>query len=103
MDRNNEWHGKVQMFWGIDKPIVFNHGRSVIFAFSKLGQYIQGKGEGWFFRSDNILTEADPAKIKWQMLPDGEQGVRNPAFHRCRKSITSSNSTPATCSASTGP
>lgn len=80
VDRNNEWHGKLQMFWGIDKPIVFNHGRSVIFAFSKLGKYIQDKGEGWFFRSDNILTESDPAKIEWQMLPDGEKGVRNPEF-----------------------
>ena len=80
VDRQNEWRGKVQMFWGIDKPIVFNQGRSVIFGFTKLGKYIQDKGEGWFFRSDNVLTEADPAKIKWEMLPDGEKGVRNPEY-----------------------
>ena len=80
VDRQNEWRGKVQMFWGIDKPIVFNHGRSVIFGFTKLGNYMQDKSEGWFFRSDNILTEANPAKINWEMLPNGEKGVRNPEY-----------------------
>jgi hypothetical protein len=38
------------------------------------------EGEGWFYRSDNVLTESDPGKIEWQLLPDGEQGVRLPEF-----------------------
>lgn len=80
IDRANEWGGKVQMFWGIDKPITIDHGRSAFFAFSKIGQYIETKDEGWFFRSDNILSEKDPGKIEWQLLPEGDRGVRNPAF-----------------------
>lgn len=80
VDRNNVWQGKVQMFWGIDKPIVIDHGKSALFAFTKLGKYQEDKGEGCFFRSDNILTEPAPEKIRWEMLPDGEKGVRNPEF-----------------------
>jgi hypothetical protein len=37
-------------------------------------------GEGWFFRSDNILTERDADRIEWQMLPDGEHGLRADEF-----------------------
>lgn len=80
VDRNNMWKGAVQMFWGLDDPAVINHGRSVIFAFVKLGMYPPDRGEGWFFRSDNILIEPDVERVKWQMLPDGEQGVRSPTL-----------------------
>jgi hypothetical protein len=38
------------------------------------------KTEGWFYRSDNILAEPDPTKIQWQLLPDGEQGLKNPEY-----------------------
>ena len=30
--------------------------------------------------SDNILSEQDPTKIRWQMLPEGDTGIRNPQF-----------------------
>ena len=68
----------VQMFWGICKPIVVDE--TVYFSFTKLGVYFQGNGEGWLFRSDNILTETDPEKIHWEMLPQGEHGIRHPDF-----------------------
>ena len=68
----------VQMFWGICKPIVA-HG-AVYFSFTKLGKYFLQDGEGWLFKSDNILTEKDPARIRWEMLPAGNVGIRNPAF-----------------------
>jgi len=68
----------VQMFWGICRPIVA-HG-TVYFSFTKLGRYFLHDGEGWLFKSDNILTEKDPAKIRWEMLPAGDVGIRNPAF-----------------------
>lgn len=29
-------------------------------------------------RSDNVLTERDPQKVRWQILPDGEQGLHAP-------------------------
>ncbi|HUT23587.1 MAG TPA: exo-alpha-sialidase [Sumerlaeia bacterium] len=76
VDRENEWQGKAQMFWGIGKPVVV--GSSVFLAFTKCGKYVVDKSEGWFFRSDNILTEDDPDRIQWQLLPDGDVGLRAP-------------------------
>ena len=78
VDRTNTFGGKVQIFWGIGKPITLDD--TMIFAFSKCGKYLIDRSEGWFYRSDNILTESDPAKIEWQLLPDGDVGLKNPAF-----------------------
>ena len=77
-DRSNDWQGQVQILWGIGKPVVFDG--TAMFALTKLGRYMLDDGEGWFVRSDNILTESDPERIRWELLPDGEQGVRNAAF-----------------------
>ena len=68
----------VQMFWGICKPIVADG--CVYFSFTKLGKYFLQDGEGWVFRSDNVLTERDPAKLRWEMLPEGQAGIRNARF-----------------------
>jgi hypothetical protein len=78
VDRGNEWQGAVQLFWGIDKPVVV--GRDVIWGFSRLGGYFQERGEGWFYHSDNVLDERDPAKIRWTLLPATGHGLRGPAF-----------------------
>ncbi|MFH1918932.1 MAG: exo-alpha-sialidase [Planctomycetota bacterium] len=77
-DRANNWQGKVQIFWGIDKPKVT--GGSVLFAFTKLGRYMLDNGEGWLYRSDNLLTEPDVEKLCWELLPDGEHGIRKAEF-----------------------
>jgi len=77
-DRTNDWQGAVQIFWGIDKPKVDNG--VVMFGFTKLGRYMLDYGEGWFFRSDNLLTESNVEKIRWEMLPEGEFGLRSPEF-----------------------
>jgi hypothetical protein len=77
-DRGNDWAGQVQLMWGIGKPII--HENLVFFGFTKLGRHMLDNGEGWFFRCDNVLTEADVSKIRWQMLPDGEHGLRAPEF-----------------------
>ncbi len=77
-DRANDWSGKVLLFWGICKPVVADH--SAYFSFTKLARHMLDDGEGWLFRSDNILTESDPAKLHWQMLPDGDQGIRVDRF-----------------------
>ncbi|HOM16307.1 MAG TPA: exo-alpha-sialidase [Thermoguttaceae bacterium] len=77
-DRANDWQGKVQMFWGIDKPNIV--GGDVVFAFTKLGRHMLELGEGWLFRSPNLLTERDPLKIQWQLLPEGEHGIRAEEF-----------------------
>lgn len=78
VDRTNTFDGKVQIFWGIGKPIAFDN--TMIFAFSKCGKYLIDRSEGWFYRSDNILTEPDPNKIEWQLLPDGDVGLKNPDY-----------------------
>ncbi len=73
-DRASQFNGKVQMFWGIDKPSIVDGG--VYFSFTKLGKYFLGNGEGWLYYSDNILTERDPEKIHWELRPEGEYGIR---------------------------
>jgi len=78
VDRTNTFDGKVQIFWGIGKPITL--GDTMMFAFSKCGKYLIDRSEGWFYRSDNILTETDVTEIEWQLLPDGDVGLKNPAY-----------------------
>ena len=78
VDRTNTFGGQVQIFWGIGKPVT--SGDTMFFAFSKCGQYVIERSEGWFYRSDNLLTEPDPNKIEWQLLPDGDVGLKNPEF-----------------------
>ncbi len=77
-DRGNDWGGAVQIMWGIGKPIIC--GNDVFFGFTKVGRYMLEDGEGWFFRSGNILTERDPARLHWEMLPEGDHGLRAPEF-----------------------
>jgi len=78
VDFKNDFKGDVQMFWGIDKPK--NFGNSMMFAFTRLGKYVQSDGEGWFYKSNNINNEKDAGKLNWQLLPKGDIGLRNPAY-----------------------
>ncbi len=80
IDRHNAYGGRVKFFWGVGKPIV--HDGTAFFGFSKVGGF---GGEGFFtssqacfMRSDNILTEPDPQKIKWETLPQGDHGLQSP-------------------------
>ncbi|HPO16743.1 MAG TPA: exo-alpha-sialidase [Candidatus Hydrogenedentes bacterium] len=77
-DRNNDWGGEVQIFWGICKPIIWQD--SVYFSFTKLGKYILDNGEGWMYASPNILKVSKPRKIKWELLPEGDHGIRTEPF-----------------------
>lgn len=79
VDYHNDFKGSVQLFWGIDKPIRFGD-HQMIFAFTRLGKYVQSDGEGWFYRSPNIDVEKDAHKLQWDLLPKGEVGIRNPAY-----------------------
>ena len=79
IDRNNPYKGKVRFFWGVGKPVV--HDGVMYMGFSKVGLF--GKtfidmSESWFLKSDNILTEEYPAKIRWETLPEGDYGLRSP-------------------------
>ena len=77
-DLKNQWQGRIQIFWGIDKPKIADG--SAFFAFSRLGKYLAEEGEGWLYRSDNILTEPDADKIVWKLLPESGHGIRNEEF-----------------------
>ncbi len=68
----------VPHFWGICKPIVVDG--TVYFSFTKLRKYFLEDGEGWLFKSDNVMTEPDLEKIDWGMLPEGEHGIRHPDY-----------------------
>jgi hypothetical protein len=79
IDRRNPYQGKVRFFWGVGKPII--HDGAAYLGFAKVGAFGQGfmaSSEGWFLRSDNILTEDDPDKFHWETLPEGEVGLRSP-------------------------
>ena len=80
IDRENLYAGKVLFFWGVGKPII-DRGR-VYFGFAKVGKWgnpgTMVESQGCFMRSDNILKEHDPNKIQWQLLPDGDEGLRAP-------------------------
>ncbi|MBL8296193.1 MAG: exo-alpha-sialidase [Bryobacterales bacterium] len=81
IDRENTHAGKVRFFWGVGKPIVSQRGYA-IFGFAKVGKWgdpgTMVESQGCFLRSDNILTERDPRRIRWTLLPDGDEGLRAP-------------------------
>lgn len=73
VDYQNPWNGEVQLFWGISKP--FSHKNTMYFSFTKMAIHPQDMGEGFLYKSTNINTERDPNKIKWELLPKGQQGI----------------------------
>jgi hypothetical protein len=81
IDRKNVYGGRIHFFWSICKPIVV--GKSVFVTIHKVGNFNNKKGfmvtsEGFVFRSDDLLSQPDPAKITWTMLPAGDVGLRSP-------------------------
>jgi hypothetical protein len=80
IDRENQNRGAIMHFWGVGKPVLTP--RYAIFGFAKFSKWDDPGGmvesEGCFLRSDNILTERDPRKLVWKLLPDGDEGLRAP-------------------------
>jgi hypothetical protein len=80
IDRENPDGGKIMYFWGVGKPVLA--ATYAIFGFAKVGKWDSPGGmvesQGCFLRSDNILTERDPKKLHWKLLPDGDEGLRAP-------------------------
>ncbi len=80
IDRRNPYRGSVRFFWGVGKPI--RHGDAMLLGFSKVLRHSRAdfhvETEGCFLRSDNLLTESDPDRIRWETLPEGEVGIRSP-------------------------
>lgn len=79
IDRRNPYQGRVRFFWGVGKPIT--HNGAMYLGFAKVGKFGEGfiaESESWFLKSDNILTEANPEKLHWETLPEGDHGLRSP-------------------------
>jgi hypothetical protein len=79
IDRENPYGGDVLFFWGVGKPI--EHDGAVLISMSKVGRFGDGflaRSEGFFLRSDNLLTETDPERIRWETLPEGDEGLKAP-------------------------
>ncbi len=80
IDRRNPYGGSVRFFWGVGKPI--QHEGMMYIGFTKVLRHAPHdffvETEGCFLQSDNIMTEADPDRIRWQTLPDGDIGLRSP-------------------------
>eukprot|EP00825_Cyclidium_porcatum_P007109 TRINITY_DN13559_c0_g1_i1.p2 TRINITY_DN13559_c0_g1~~TRINITY_DN13559_c0_g1_i1.p2 ORF type:complete len:154 (-),score=21.62 TRINITY_DN13559_c0_g1_i1:106-567(-) len=79
IDNNNIYQGKIQFFWSVALPII--HNQTVYLPLAKVGNFGEGfmeSGSGAILSSPNILKEADPTKIIWETLPDGDQGLLPP-------------------------
>jgi hypothetical protein len=79
IDRDNVYGGEVLFFWGVGKPII--HDGAAYFGAAKVGGFGEGfmlRSEGIFLSSHNIVSDADPSKLRWETLPDGDHGVRAP-------------------------
>jgi Concanavalin A-like lectin/glucanases superfamily len=80
IDRENAYGGQVLYFWGVGKPITTRYG--AMFGFAKVGKWgtpgAMVTSQGCFMQSSNILSEPDPRKINWKLLPEGDEGLRAP-------------------------
>lgn len=80
IDRKNPYQGKIKFFWTVGKAFTYKDAGYV--PLHKVGGFGEGfftSSEGVLLRSANILTERDPARIRWETLPDGDIGIRTPA------------------------
>lgn len=79
---DNQTGGETLFFWGVGKPVVDLERGRMVFGFAKVGKWgLPGamvSSQGCFIRSDNVLTEPDPAKLRFELLPDGDEGLRAP-------------------------
>jgi len=67
----------ARSFGGVSKPVVADGG--VCFAFTTQAEG-GVEGEGWVAVSDNILTERNAGRVRFTVLPESGNGIRNPAF-----------------------
>ncbi|MBN2853255.1 MAG: exo-alpha-sialidase [Clostridia bacterium] len=79
IDEKNVFHGDIQFFWNVGKPLI--DGNIAYLSIHKVG----GLGEGFFkssegvlVKSTNIMTESDVTKLQFETLPEGNIGIRTP-------------------------
>lgn len=79
IDRNNVYQGKIRFFWNVGR--AFSHKGSAYVPLTKVGGFGEGfftSNEGALLQSENLFKVKDPAKAKWNTLPDGDIGLRTP-------------------------
>jgi hypothetical protein len=79
IDRRNPYKGKVRFFWNSARSFV--HEGCAYVPLTKVGGFGEGtftSSEGVLLKSSNMLTERDPAAIRWETLPRGDAGLRAP-------------------------
>lgn len=79
IDRENAYGGEVQFFWNVGR--AFHHDGVAYVSLHKVGGFGEGfftRSEGVLLASDNLLTEPDSDKVRWETLPDGDAGLRAP-------------------------
>lgn len=75
IDTQNEWHGATTIGWSVDQPK--KRDGAAYFAFTKIGKYLLGPPESlWVLKSPNLLSVRDAADVTWQLLPEGDDGIR---------------------------
>jgi hypothetical protein len=80
IDRRNAYAGRLKFFWNVGKP--FERAGSAYVPLHKVGGFGEGfftSSEGVLLKSDNLLSERDPGRVRWETLPEGVIGIRTPA------------------------
>lgn len=79
-DAENNFQGREIFFWSVAKPLI-DRGQ-VFIGFARISRWGQPgtlvRSRGFLLRSDNILTEPAASKIRWQMLPESDDGLTAP-------------------------
>jgi hypothetical protein len=79
-DRDNNFGGQTLFFWGVSKPLV--HKGAVYWGWNRITRWgtpgTLVRSQGHFMRGDNLLTERDPKKLRWKILPESDEGLRAP-------------------------
>ncbi len=79
IDRENADGGELLYFWNVGRPFI--HAGAAYVSLHKVGGFGEGyftRSEGVLLKSENLPSEADPVKIEWETLPDGDAGLRTP-------------------------
>jgi hypothetical protein len=79
-DLDNNFGGKTVFFWSVGKPLADRGLAWVPYAkvtrWGTPGTLVRSRG--FFFRSDNLVSERDPARLHWTMVPEGDEGLTSP-------------------------
>ena len=79
IDRKNPYKGQVRYFWNVGKPFAYGHSAYVpLIKVQSVGVGFYMYNEGVLLKSTNLFDVSNPAKAKWETLPDGEHGIKAP-------------------------